>query len=1134
MHSHKIKKHAWIIALVAMLGIFFVYQMVQAAYQGIWPSAGAPLEVTIADSGLLTEGNQIMTKASDGDYIFAYSGGSRLYMQKFSETDGSAVALWNSGNPTLVASASPLAIVPDASGGAWVAWNNDLGGGDCDVYVNLVDFRGALQLGGGAEMSVLAGGACQVFMDMIPDGTGGIYIAWGNGTSFNRRSTSDLYITQLTSIGPPAGWNTGAPGLKEVSFPETAGGAADSNARIVRTTTGDIIALYESGGFYTLATSEFSSTGAINWGAVTIDSEVAQNYDIAASTGGSAVITYVDDPWGTPDLETQRINGAGGLDWGTGTVVSTVGIPTTYNQPRLVSDGLGGAIIVWFDESGNWDTYAHHVLTGGAMDTTGGWSGGRLLTSDLADGNTDTILNYFGKTPVVADSSGGAYIMQASYVPPEGWQRVHLQHVQIDGTVDMGTDGTLVSSARTPIFGSIISDGSDGAIVAFQQGPSGGDIYAQYFDDYTAAPEVGMSGGGSSCTIYPQRLDLPPTLNVLNQDGRPVVELNWAEARVNDAEATDKVRILLDYLGQRVPPKLDGTDKPLASIFSRHMYKQIYSSNNRNLVAAFESQLKTHVSRTRNLTFQQVQEAVVNDDVCNEDVSSVMIDAIKKLAVNSNTKDATEVIILNFIKELLSVEGHLSDATFYKDSFTDYFNTHYSPVSSNTYNDLTLKIFRDGKQIYTVENPAFTSYIDEAVPVNTTKRAKTHNYYLVTETVCAQKIGSAGKAQISPQLTPGTDIDVDADIKVKIKSGYDILFMEKLQALVEAAKIKNRKSIGLGQDPVSGTNNTLSCLEAASNLTEANLNSNNIMNYILACHGSAELSSKLQAKKLKIIPPLLMTLRRSHTENAISVIDKYIEPVIVELIEEVGSDEEVFGLVDGSLARLDLSLGIPGFDEEDKERIACAGILGCSEERKNIVTTYFRGGSHSADLSVEVYDESGELKYETTAKTNIFGEVENLGLGQFLSGAPYSIKVRLIGQNFVLPKVSLVTLDSAEPKSGGGFKAHLDLAYSHQFRYGNFDESNDNIDTNDILAWAKLIIEQPELWNDSNLDGLYGVDLLDVLTFQQNWGKIQESRLEESQISIMELASIFGLVTGLETKIQVPTWLNLLELSCSN
>jgi hypothetical protein len=222
------------------------------------------------------------------------------------------------------------------------------------------------------------------------------------------------------------------------------------------------------------------------------------------------------------------------------------------------------------------------------------------------------------------------------------------------------------------------------------------------------------------------------------------------------------------------------------------------------------------------------------------------------------------------------------------------------------------------------------------------------------------------------------------------------------------------------------------------------------------------------------------------------------------------------------------------FTDEEKEIIQCGGIPNCSQEIKDTIESYFKGSSHSTKLIIEVYDEGGTLIFQKDKETttNIFGELKDVSLGELLSDEKYTIKIRLKDQRFVLPKVSTVTLNTAEPKAGGGFAAHLKLFYNRQFRYGNFDESNDIIDLNDIQEWSNIISQQPELWDDSNLDGLYGVDLLDVLTLQENWGEIQETQVEKEQITLMELAEVFGLLTSFETKVQVPDWLDFLKLSC--
>jgi hypothetical protein len=557
-----------------------------------------------------------------------------------------------------------------------------------------------------------------------------------------------------------------------------------------------------------------------------------------------------------------------------------------------------------------------------------------------------------------------------------------------------------------------------------------------------------------------------------------------------------------------------------------------------NIVQGMEGCLKNAYKRdlsesVNQIRFNIIKKAIEKDGMCDTNVSKVVQKVMQELIQQSETKQKTEGMVLKFINEVLEVENHLKTSTSYMDSFSKYFDANYSPAVNGALDDQTLKIFRDGKLIHTAVNPTFTTYVDEAVPENVTTRVKSHKYYLLTETACDTKIGSEGTAYINPQLEPGTVIDVDADIKVKIKDSFNLLFMEKLETLVEAAKFNNQQILSADQSAQkTQAPSPLACQEATSRLSSADLNSDNLMNYLLSCHGGPLISPKIQAKRVQIVPPILIALKLNTLQSRNVVVDRYIEPVIEELMNEITRAERVFELVGPKLAGLDLSKGPSSFSQDEMELIICAGNPDCNQATKDKVTAYFEGASHATDLQVEVFDEADQKVHETEAKTNIFGEVKNLSLGEFLAGSEYSIKIRLQGQRFVLPKVTLVTLNSAEPQLGGGFKAHLDLTYARQFRYGNFDESNDVIDRNDILAWGKLISEQPELWDESNLDGLYGVDLMDVITFQKNWGEIKEAQLEEDQITLSKLAALFGLASSLNTQVQVPGWINFLNVSC--
>ena len=139
-------------------------------------------------------------------------------------------------------------------------------------------------------------------------------------------------------------------------------------------------------------------------------------------------------------------------------------------------------------------------------------------------------------------------------------------------------------------------------------------------------------------------------------------------------------------------------------------------------------------------------------------------------------------------------------------------------------------------------------------------------------------------------------------------------------------------------------------------------------------------------------------------------------------------------------------------------------------------------------------------------------------------------------------------INSATP-ANTGYRADVTLKYDRAFQYGNFDESDDEINVKDVIAWGNLLTNQPELWDQGNLDGLYGIDLLDVVTLQGNWGKIKETEIGKGQISLGELAALFGLSTSSEPEtlqglqktqteevrsMTMPNWLYLIKTVCTS
>src|SRR3972149_8452640 len=90
-----------------------------------------------------------------------------------------------------------------------------------------------------------------------------------------------------------------------------------------------------------------------------------QRYPQMISDGnGGAIIAWWDD---RTTVYAQRIDAYGNALWGTDgipicTVQTGMGVGTAESPQKIISDGAGGAIIVWTDgRYGNADIFAQHV-----------------------------------------------------------------------------------------------------------------------------------------------------------------------------------------------------------------------------------------------------------------------------------------------------------------------------------------------------------------------------------------------------------------------------------------------------------------------------------------------------------------------------------------------------------------------------------------------------------------------------------------------------------------------------------------------------------------------------------------------------------------------------------------------------
>ena len=172
-------------------------------------------------------------------------------------------------------------------------------------------------------------------------------------------------------------------------------------------------------------------------------------------------------PTGTlKDICAQRITSGNTALWGTnGTTVREAAGHQT--EPRITSDGDGGAIITWMDDG---HIYAQRVDMAGTLL----WPAAGVPVCTAAGGQD--------KVQIIEDGTGGAFIV---------WQDgrgsdldIYMQRVDANGTLLWVADGIIVcDAAYDQDYPLLISDFGGGGIVAWRDGrDTNYDVYAQRVD----------------------------------------------------------------------------------------------------------------------------------------------------------------------------------------------------------------------------------------------------------------------------------------------------------------------------------------------------------------------------------------------------------------------------------------------------------------------------------------------------------------------------------------------------------------------------------------------------------------------------------------------------------------------------
>ncbi|MBI1929232.1 peptidoglycan DD-metalloendopeptidase family protein [Candidatus Poribacteria bacterium] len=266
-------------------------------------------------------------------------------------------------------------------------------------------------------------------------------------------------------------------------------------------------------------TQRVNASGTVLW---TIDGipictaeNTQQNPQLVSDGTGGAIITWEDYRLGSfamlGDIYAQWVNASGATLW------TTNGVPicTAANEQvvsTLVSDGAGGTFITWQDKrKDNKDIYAQRINPSGTVS----W---------IVDGVPLCTEGNWQENPQLAsDGAGGAIITWEDNRSDN--RDIYAQRVNASGIVLWTTDGiTICTAAKTQVVPALVSDGAGGAIIAWYdyRSDNDSDIYAQNVNpDGTLG---GISGGGAPPDTTP-----PTILAIHPPDGTTnvPVEINY-------------------------------------------------------------------------------------------------------------------------------------------------------------------------------------------------------------------------------------------------------------------------------------------------------------------------------------------------------------------------------------------------------------------------------------------------------------------------------------------------------------------------------------------------------------------------------------------------------------------------------
>jgi hypothetical protein len=331
----------------------------------------------------------------------------------------------------------------------------------------------------------------QIDLRMLEDGVGGAFIVWKD---YRASGIPDIYIQRINASGVVLWTVNGVGACTDFADQSTPFICTDENG-------GCIIAWsdWRSGIERDLYAQRFDANGNALWTAqgapVAIKNDREHNERLVSDGTGGAIVVWEQQTGAGWDVWAQRINASGVMVWTSGGIPVSSFFAYRING-RIQEDGSGGAIIAWQETHNGfeYDIYAQHFDANGTK--LWGAEGIPICAATGVQNAAKIERDY---------TNGGAYIAWADRRGVIGYD-VYAQRVDGNGNILWATDGvpvTVATGSQSAI--DILSNPDvDGVIVSWKDFRAGNyDIYAQKIDSNGVAKWT--TDGVAICTsVYDQ------------------------------------------------------------------------------------------------------------------------------------------------------------------------------------------------------------------------------------------------------------------------------------------------------------------------------------------------------------------------------------------------------------------------------------------------------------------------------------------------------------------------------------------------------------------------------------------------------------------------------------------------------